>query len=139
VNAFSILPPAAFASALFDASQFAVLGELDDEGDAEMIAEVVSQFLEDVKHCLSDLEEDIRVGNLDEVCVATHSLKGNFATFGMMRAHALAREIEKAAEQGRGDNLIYYFREMLGCFMAGQRALLAHMGERRQYAGMYRP
>lgn len=128
----SLSTPLSF-TALFDPEQFAVLGELQEEGDAGVIEEVVHEFLIDAELSLARLDSLIVCGEYQACSEVAHSLKGGFATFGMMRAHGLALEIEHLSQMGLGDNLAMLCRATLGCFMAGKRALLAHM--EREKAG----
>jgi HPt (histidine-containing phosphotransfer) domain-containing protein len=126
----SLSAPHSF-TALFDPEQFAVLGELQEEGDAGVIAEVVQEFLADAEVSLQRLDALILTGDHHACSEVAHSLKGGFATFGMMRAHGLALEIEHQAQLGLNDSLAMLCRATLGCFMAGKRALLAHMERER--------
>jgi HPt (histidine-containing phosphotransfer) domain-containing protein len=118
-------------TALFDPEQFAVLGELQEEGDAGVIEEVVQEFLADAEVSLQRLDALILAGDHHGCSEVAHSLKGGFATFGMMRAHGLALEIEHQAQLGLPGDLSMLSRATLGCFMAGRRALLAHMERER--------
>ena len=128
MNTYATLPAPAFTAAIFDVTQFCVLGEMEEEGDFEILSEVVSQFLEDAAGVVDRLGEAIEEEDFHSIIMQAHTLKGSFATFGLMRAHALAQEIEHLAEDRRPETLHKLFRELTGNYRAGQRALETHMG-----------
>ena len=80
----------------FDAGVFSVLKELQEEGDATILADITRQFFEDATALLADLDRFIKENNFPGIASVAHTLKGSSATFGLNRAEQIARQIELA-------------------------------------------
>lgn len=86
-----ILTPSTFDPAV-------ALSNLD--GDKEFLASLVSMALTDVPKTLGQLKGAIRNGDLKEVELHAHSIKGSAAAIGAMALSACAEKIETSARQG---------------------------------------
>src|ERR1700710_907523 len=101
VNLLSTLPRSALFSALFDVEQFSISESTQELGNSLAIREMVFEFLEESRATLDRLESAIDDQDLGAVTRLSQTLRGNFCTFGMMRAHVLACEIEQVAREDR--------------------------------------
>jgi signal transduction histidine kinase/DNA-binding response OmpR family regulator len=69
-------------------------------GDAEFVAELISQFLADAPELVAAASASLETGAADEVRRAAHTLKSTAATFGAQTLAARSRELEEAAKRG---------------------------------------
>lgn len=129
VNVLAAHPKHAFLAPLFEVERFSVLERWPDEGDSDLISAAVEEFLLGAETALERLAAALSRLDYEEAIPLAHHLKSVFATFGMTRAHALAREIAQRSEERRSNDLGSLNGLMRGCFLAGRRALLAHLAD----------
>ncbi len=70
-------------------------------GDAELVAEISREFLEDIPRRLAALGELVREGRADETAKGAHAIRGACANVGALAMSALAAELEAAGNAGR--------------------------------------
>ncbi len=74
--------------------------------------EMVELFVETSDSDLNKLKCAIDEGNMQEVAIAAHSIKGASGTLGFMEAHEAAKEIEEGARSGRAEGLAEFAQEL---------------------------
>lgn len=73
------------------------------EGDEELLAEMISIFLEDYPNQLEAVQAAINVGNAEDLANAAHAFKGSVGNFGAERTFEAARQLEMLAKENRSD------------------------------------
>ena len=117
-------------AAIFDPAQFDVLMELREEGDDDLLKEIVAQFVHDSLALLHVLDTEVEAKNLPQVALAAHSMKGGTSTLGLMRATHFALQIETAARSGEEGDLDRLRRLLDEAFAQGRQ-------EMEKYAGRF--
>ncbi len=84
----------------FDAAIFESLEEYSPDGADEIIAELISIFMEETPKGLDALQKAVRENDLKKTETAAHALKGSCASIGVVRTAALCSELEQSAFQG---------------------------------------
>ncbi len=84
----------------FDPERFAVLSELGEEGDGEIVKEIVQQFLDDLEPLLGRIERAWLARDFSQVVDGAHTVKGGAGQFGLLRAEEAARRLELGAKAG---------------------------------------
>lgn len=87
----------------FDAARFGVLSELSEEGDDDILKEIVRQFLDDLGPLLEAIEQGFLAKDFARLADAAHTLKGGAAQFGLLQVEEAARRLEKGAKAGEED------------------------------------
>lgn len=64
-------------------------------GDNELVKEFVTKFISQLTNQLTDLNEFVISGNVQEIKSIAHKMKSSFFYFGMQHPRELAEEIEK--------------------------------------------
>ena len=77
-----------------------VLDKMAKEMSWEVIPELVGAFTNEVRERTPTLAEHLLNGDLADVAIEAHAIKGSAGSFGAIRLQALAREIERAAKSG---------------------------------------
>jgi two-component system, sensor histidine kinase and response regulator len=85
-----------------DRSVFAGLRELQDEGEPDILNELIELFLTDVPPQLAALREAVEAGDAHSVERIAHTLKGSCGSMGAVRMEAICAELE---EIGRSEDL----------------------------------
>lgn len=86
-----------------DAIDFSVLDELrmlQDEGEPDLVAEVVQLFLEDGPARLQAIREATLAGQAVQLGKAAHGLKGSAANVGAVVLRALCERLEHMGKAG---------------------------------------
>jgi len=78
---------------------------LQREGAPDIVARVVSQYLEDAPRLLYAMREAVPTGNMGELRTAAHSLKSSSANVGANRLAELCKHIEMKARQNTIDRI----------------------------------
>jgi two-component system, sensor histidine kinase and response regulator len=86
-----------------DRSVLASLCELQEEGEPNILDELIELFLTDVPPQLVDLWEAVEAGDACSVERIAHTLKGSTANMGAKRMEALCTELEQI---GRSEDLV---------------------------------
>jgi HPt (histidine-containing phosphotransfer) domain-containing protein len=79
----------------------AALGRM--EGDEELLAEMISIFLEDYPNQMSAIQDAIDRNHAEDLANAAHSFKGSVGNFGAERTFEAARQLEMLAKQNQAD------------------------------------
>jgi HPt (histidine-containing phosphotransfer) domain-containing protein len=93
-------------------------------GDAGFVAELIDTFLEDAITQLQRMAEAARVGAIQELLIASHSLKTNSANVGAMQLSALCRSLEADARSGEVPDAVARVEDAGGAFAAARAGLL---------------
>ncbi|MGB7218341.1 MAG: Hpt domain-containing protein [Vicinamibacterales bacterium] len=114
-----------------DVDRFEALGALQEDGQPDVLAEMVGLFVDETAGWLTDARHAAESGDLIALGRAAHSLKGACATIGADRMRAQAAGIEAALAAGRVsetpslvDALAEEFRHvrtLLGSYARGAR------------------
>lgn len=72
-------------------------------GDPGLLRELLEYFLEVMPAQLDDLQSSVAAGDLADVDLQAHSIKGGAANVGAVRVAALARDLEQRAKSGTLD------------------------------------
>jgi CheY-like chemotaxis protein/HPt (histidine-containing phosphotransfer) domain-containing protein len=76
------------------------LREMQDEGEPDLLAELVEIFAEDTHTRLTDLREALDRGNAESLKQTAHALKGSAANLGARRMAHFAARIEELGDSG---------------------------------------
>ncbi|MDQ3742775.1 MAG: Hpt domain-containing protein [Acidobacteriota bacterium] len=112
-----------------DASVLADLEEMQEEGEPNLVAELIGLYLGDAPRKLASMREAVAGGDAALLRRAAHSLKGSSASLGAFGVAALCGELERACGEdssGRAATLV----ARLGQEM--ERARLVFEDERRK-------
>ena len=103
------------------------LGELMArlEYDRDLLRDVLEIFLEEFPVLYGRLQEALAMGEMREVRVTAHTLKGMLASLSFGRASAAAMRIEQMAADFRVDGMSEEMQRMEEYAMEGQRQLAA--------------
>jgi len=71
-------------------------------GDAELFVQIAEIFLDDVPQQLAGLQSALDSGDMAALRAAAHKIKGSVATFAAGDAHAAAKALEQACQNGDG-------------------------------------
>jgi len=74
---------------------------LQEEGEPDLILELIGVFEADLPKRLDGLREAVGGGAADPIRKAAHALKGSAATIGAVALAGLAAELEGEAREGR--------------------------------------
>jgi two-component system, sensor histidine kinase and response regulator len=85
-----------------DRSVLAALRQLQEEGEPDILDELIEQFLTDVPPQLVALKEAVEAGDAHSVERIAHTLRGSSANMGAVRMEAICAELE---EMGRSEDL----------------------------------
>ncbi len=88
------------AEGSLDLGVLASLRELQEEGEPDILAELVEMFLEDAPRRLASLREAIQRGDAGEVERTAHTLKGSCGNMGARRMHELAADLQAIGASG---------------------------------------
>jgi two-component system, sensor histidine kinase and response regulator len=83
-----------------DRSVLAGLRELQQEGDSDLLKELIEIFLEGVPNQLEALREATEKGDAQSVVRGVHALKGSCGNMGAMKMEAICTELEDAGHSG---------------------------------------
>ncbi len=86
-----------------DQSVLEGLRELQEEGEPDILEELVEMFLKDASSQLETLKEATEKGDAQIIEHIAHTLKGSCANMGAVRMEALCSELE---DIGRSGNLV---------------------------------
>jgi HPt (histidine-containing phosphotransfer) domain-containing protein len=87
--------------AVLDQAVIDTLRQLTPPGEPDVLAEVLSLFLEEAPPRIARLRNAWASGNIEEVHRAAHSLKGSAGNIGARRMYEVCRRLD---EQGRSDD-----------------------------------
>lgn len=86
------------------------------ENDLELLGELIGIFKEELPILMRSLQESIARGDMKQVEVASHALKGMLSGLSVTQAAAIASRLEQAARDGKssgwGDDLTLLEREI---------------------------
>lgn len=97
----------------------------EDLGGPEVVAEVISIFLEEAPRHLDALEGALAEGDADALRSAAHTLKSSSAQLGAMRVSELARKLEASGDAGKVAEAADDVGAARGAFEAAKRELEA--------------
>lgn len=100
-----------------------MLMEMGEEGDDSMMRDIAAQFIKDITGVMAQIDGAISAGNLAQVAVAAHTIKGSAATFGLHRVEKIARQMEGAAKNGATGEIPEIFTSLREAFATGRGAL----------------
>jgi HPt (histidine-containing phosphotransfer) domain-containing protein len=83
----------------------AVLGNLEKEIGAQMVAEIIGAFLGHVPGKVSSVREGCRSGDLEAAATALHSIRSSAGMIGANGLLAVANEMEVLARSGDRNGL----------------------------------
>ena len=89
----SQLPPA------LDPAALAALRELNP-GDDSFFQDLIQIFLDDSPQRIAEIEQSLLKGDVRQLTLAAHSLKGSSSNFGAGRLRALSEQLELLGRQG---------------------------------------
>jgi two-component system, sensor histidine kinase and response regulator len=83
-----------------DPEVLAMLADLQEPGEPDLLGELVALFLRDAPERLGAIDRGLADGDLATVERAAHSLKGSASNLGAMGLHCLAACVEEQARLG---------------------------------------
>ena len=94
-----------------------------------MLPALIEQFYRDADRLLGQARQASEQGRVEDLRIASHSLKSTSATFGAMRLSAVARELESLARSGRLDGVVEQIARAEAEFARAKTALEAKRHE----------
>lgn len=73
---------------------------MGDEGDS-LARELIELYLKNTPKLMSDIGNDVKIGNMESLKIHVHSLKGSSAQLGVTGIASLCRNIEDVILEGR--------------------------------------
>ncbi|MDY6806733.1 MAG: response regulator [Cyanobacteriota bacterium] len=120
-------PPSTPVRYLGDRVNLEVLRQMEEDyqgqGGAELVRELIDIFFEDTPKLLARMRDAIAAGNINEIELAAHSLKGNSRTMGANFMGELCAELELKAEEDSLDGAQRCLEELEREFQSVQRVL----------------
>lgn len=98
---------------ILDSQTLEGLAALADEGDPDLICELIDLFLDDAVDRLRSMSAAVEAGDPEPVAQAAHALKSASASVGALAFSGKCRDIEAAArERGHVQDLVVACCEM---------------------------
>jgi HPt (histidine-containing phosphotransfer) domain-containing protein len=85
---------------ILDPERLASLREFQEEGEPDIVIELIEMFLDDLPESLAKLRAAVASGEAKAIERAAHSLKGSGANLGVVRIAAICAEMEAKARSG---------------------------------------
>jgi HPt (histidine-containing phosphotransfer) domain-containing protein len=73
---------------------------LQDEGQPDVVAELIDIYLDDLPERLASVREALSAGEPSKIRSAAHALKGSSASIGAVRLAAICGDLEAIGKQG---------------------------------------
>ena len=108
---------------IFDPTRLNTLMQLEDDDEHSTIKAIVEQFLLDVTEQIDRIEHAIASKNFPLVASATHTIKGNAATFGLYQVAQIAKQLEALAKGSGNEDPAALCKSLREAFAAGKSAL----------------
>lgn len=106
------------------------LHRLDEWGGRKLRHQMVRLYLENARTRLEQLQGGMSAEDgLDQVEMASHSLKSSAANVGLMRVSVIAARIEDAASRGQMSDLPDLRSQLEAVAREGEDALRLHLAE----------
>lgn len=86
-----------------DMSVVQELLDLSDDGDPELLIDLIQMFLEDGPSRVQSILEGLAEGDLEKVERAAHSLKGSAGNLGARKVQDIAEQLQVSSRQGDAD------------------------------------
>jgi HPt (histidine-containing phosphotransfer) domain-containing protein len=112
---------------IFDPTRLNTLMQLEDDDEHSTIKAIVEQFLLDVTEQIDRIEHAIASKNFPLVASATHTIKGNAATFGLYQVAQIAKQLEAMAKGSGNEDPAALCKSLREAFAAGKSALTASL------------
>lgn len=84
----------------FDLDAMQAIIELDPQGEAGLVRELVETFTQDSNEKMAQIRSHLASGNAAAIHALTHQLKSSAATLGLARFSRLSRAIDEDARHG---------------------------------------
>ncbi|MBN1256259.1 MAG: Hpt domain-containing protein [Planctomycetes bacterium] len=108
-----------------DRQVFSVENSLDlVAGDKELLQEVIEDYIKDLPAKLQELQNAISEGNLKQVELISHSIKGTGVTLGAAILSEAARKVEDACMAGRTAEIPALFKAIPPAFEEYNQAVV---------------
>ncbi len=98
---------------------------LSDDGDPELLLDLIGMFLADGPTKLSSIVEGLGSGDLEQIERAAHSLKGSSGNLGARRLQYACEEMQVASRGHDMSTTKQLAPQMSACFDEARRALEA--------------
>ena len=79
---------------VIDTDTLAALRSLQEEGDDDLLGELIDLFLEDAPERLASIKEAVETADLGGLAERAHSLKGSCASLGAVHMASLCSKLE---------------------------------------------
>jgi HPt (histidine-containing phosphotransfer) domain-containing protein len=112
-------PPPAVRAASVDRQ---IIDELHEVMEDEF-HELLETYLDTAPGFLEQLARAARDGDSEKMILPAHSLKSSSANVGALRLSELAKEVEHASKQGRGDQAVAAFEKIAPEFQRVEKEL----------------
>lgn len=86
------------------------------DGDAELLQEIVTIFMETGREQLAELQEGIATGDIKDVAIKSHGMKGGASNFCARKFVASALKLEMLAKRGSLDGAPALLADMTADF-----------------------
>ena len=111
----------------FDLDAMQAIIELDPDGEAGLVAELVQTFVQDAGEKIAQLHQKLSSGDAAGIHALTHQLKSSSATLGLMRLSRISRTIDDDARHGSLELASRMIGELESAFAAGREWLEARV------------
>lgn len=113
-----------------DPDVLAMLADLQEPGEPDLLEELVVLFLRDTPERLAAIGDALAAGDLDGAARSAHSLKGSAANLGAGRLQDLAAIAESRARDGDASDTARVLAAMHQEFGLVRRQLDTHLASR---------
>ena len=119
---------------LLDVAQLEVIRSLQEEGQPDLVAELVGVYAEQAARSMDELRGALEASDAATIANAAHGLKGVSANLGARRVVALCSGLEERARAGALDGLDLFFTQLGEELAKAQRALAAYQRDPKAFA-----
>ena len=97
--------------------------QLEDDDEHSTIKAIVEQFMLDMVEQMNRIDDAIASKDLTLVARASHTIKGNSATFGLYQVEKIAKRLEAVAKGSSNEDPVALCSSLREAFAAGKSAL----------------
>ena len=116
-------------AAVLDMAVVEELLDLTDDGDVELLVDLIGMFLDDSPGRVTDVLEGLQANDLDRVERAAHSLRSSAGNLGASEVQRLSGELQLASREPRRETIERLAVELRGSYAEAEVALRELLGK----------
>ena len=109
-----------------DLLDFTILKQLEEETTLEMMPQMMSIFIKEMKSRQEPIVNALESQNLEQLEQQSHALKGSASTFGAKKLHIIAKEVETACKENQVSLALQQGQVLLALIEESIAALVKH-------------